>query len=82
MNNQMPYGFIPPMPPQNPNNQQCRCTMELKKINDRIDNIDRQIRRLERRISTLENNNYPYPSPRPIPISNVGNNELSNNYMI
>ncbi len=81
MNNQMPYGFIPQMPPQNPNNQQCKCTMELRRVNDRIDNLERQLRRLERRVNTLENNNYPYP--RPMPISNVPNNDqLSNNYMI
>ena len=55
--------------------------MELRRVNDRIDNLERQLRRLERRVNTLENNNYPYP--RPMPIYNVPNNDqLSNNYMI
>ncbi len=61
MNNQIPYDFMPPF------NQGCNCNRDLKAINEKIDNLERKIKFIERRLSMLEsmntfpnyqNNNY------------------------
>ncbi|MBO5376507.1 MAG: hypothetical protein J6A52_06600 [Bacilli bacterium] len=78
MNNQMPYGFIPPQFGGG-QNQSCQCNNQIKSVNERIQNIERQIRRLERRVSNLENNSG---FIRPLPISNSANEDYPDNYMI
>ncbi len=69
MNNQLPYGF---MPPYNQNNQ-----YELRMLNERVDTLERKVKRLEKKVSILENNSYQVPVP-------YGNKEQDypNNYMI
>ena len=49
MNNQMPFGFMPPF-----NFEQ----NEIKKINNRIDYLEKKINKLEKKIEMLEGNNY------------------------
>jgi len=78
MNNQMPYNFMPPFGGGNPGNQPCHCRNEIRAINDRIDNLERQIRRLERRISNMDNNFF----SRTMPNNPQNNEEYPNNYMI
>ena len=50
MNNQMPFGFFPPF-----NYEQ----NEIKQINDRINNLERKVLKLEKKIEILENNKTP-----------------------
>lgn len=58
MNNQMPYNFMPPFNTY-PNN-------ELQMIMDRIDNIEKNIKRIEKKLVYLENNyQMPYPNFNP-----------------
>lgn len=79
MNNQMPYGFMPPQFGGN-QNQNCQCNNQLRSVNERIQNLERQIRRLERRVSNLENNSG---FIRPLPISSTANDDqFQDNYMI
>ena len=53
MNNQIPYGFMPPFNFDK---------NETKQINDKIDYLEKRIKKLEKKIELLENNNYkPYP---------------------
>ncbi len=64
MNNQIPYGFIPPF-----NNQTNR------NIEERLDKIEKQIKKVDKRLTMLENNiNYP------MPYSNQ--RDFPNNYII
>ncbi len=54
MNNQLPYGYMPPFFPNN----------DMQIIMDRIDNLERNIKKLEKKVSILENNiQMPYPNP-------------------
>ena len=76
MNNQVPYNFIPPF--GNQGNQQCHCRNEIRIINDRIDNLEKQIRRLDRRISNIDNNFF----SRTTSNNTKNNDEYPNNYMI
>ncbi len=54
MNNQIPYGFMPPF-----NFEQS----EIRQLSDRINNLDKKIGRLEKRIEIIENNNSFRPFP-------------------
>lgn len=56
MNNQFPYGFMPPFFGQN---------NELMVLNERIDNLEKSIKKLEKKISILENSNIYPPSINP-----------------
>lgn len=73
MNNQFPYGYMPPFN----NNSYDR---EIKMLCDRIELLEKQVKRLDKRLTALENNNNYYP--RPMPYSNSENNYPNNNYMI
>ncbi len=64
MNNQMPYGFMPNFGPMMNDNR------EIKMLNDRIDKMEGQIKRLEKKVAMLE-------QPLPMPY-----NGLQNNYSI
>ena len=75
MNNQFPYGYMPPF-----NNTNINYDREIKMLNDRIDLLEKQIKRLDKRLNSIENNNNYYP--RPMPYSNNENNYPNNNYMI
>lgn len=83
MNNQMPY-FMPPFDNGgnnyccncNNNNNTCHCKKEIQMINERLTNLERAVKVLERKISP--NNNI-----KPMPISNLSNDTNYNgNYMI
>lgn len=84
MNNQMPYNF---MSGQFGNNS-CHCTNEIRILNERIDSLEKQIRRLERKINNLENSSMfvkPVPLSNSFGANNQGNNienQFPNNYMI
>ena len=52
MNNQMPF-FIPNMSPYNKDNS----NLDLEKIINKINRLEKQIRILENRVTRLENNN-------------------------
>jgi hypothetical protein len=52
MNNQFPYGFMPPF--FNDNN-----------INERLDNLEKTVKKLEKKVSILENSNIYPPSIYP-----------------
>lgn len=52
MNNQMPYGFMPPF-----NYEQG----EIKQINDRLNTLEKKVNKLEKKIEILENNNINKP---------------------
>ncbi|MBR4672639.1 MAG: hypothetical protein IKO78_05535 [Bacilli bacterium] len=68
MNNQMPYGFMPNfMPGMNDDR-------ELRMMNERIDRIEKQVKKLEKKISMLEGN---FPQPY-----NPNFSGMSNNYSI
>ena len=54
MNNQIPYGYMPPFFPNN----------DIGMIMDRLDNLERSIKKLEKKVTNLENN-YPMPYPNP-----------------
>ena len=56
MNNQIPYGFMPPF--FNPNN-------DLKMVNERLDNLEKTVKKLEKKITILENSNIYPPSINP-----------------
>ena len=71
MNDQNQYGFMPPM------NQGCACNKNNKIINERIDNLEKKVRLLERKVSMLETNNI-YPNYPAMPY----NQDFSNNYRI
>ena len=74
MNNQMPY-FMPPFD-NGGNNYGCNCNKEIQMINERLTNLERAVKVLERKISP--NNNI-----KPMPISNLSNDTNYNgNYMI
>lgn len=67
MNNQMPYGFMPQFN-----------TGNHSEINERLDALEKKVRRLERRVSELER-----LSMTPTPYNtNLNNQEFPNNYMI
>lgn len=74
--------------PQQPqfNNQGCQCRDAIRRINERVDNLERQLRRLERRVSNLENsNNSIFSRPMPAATNTSSDDESysnSNNYMI
>ena len=83
MNNQMPY-FMPPFDNGgnnygcncNNNDNTCHCKKEIQMINERLTNLERAVKVLERKISP--NNNI-----KPMPISNLSNDTNYNgNYMI
>lgn len=83
MNNQMPY-FMPPFDNGgnnygcncNNNNNTCHCKKEIQMINERLTNLERAVKVLERK--TSPNNNI-----KPMPISNLSNDTNYNgNYMI
>ncbi len=63
MNNQMPYEFMPPF------NQGCNCNKDLKSINEKVDNLEKRIKILERKVSMLESFNS-YPNYPPMPFNN------------
>lgn len=73
--------------PQQPQfgNQGCQCRDAIRRINERVDNLERQLRRLERRVNNLENSNNNIFA-RPMPASNTSSDDESysnsNNYMI
>ena len=73
MNNQMPYGYMPPF------NNNYNYDRELKMMNDKIELLEKQIKKLDKRVTNLENNNNYYP--RPMPYAN-NENYPNNNYMI
>ena len=54
MNNQMPFGFMPPF-----NFEQ----NEIRQLNDRINNLEKKVGKLEKKIEILENNNSFRPFP-------------------
>lgn len=66
MNNQMPYGFMPQFNAGNHN-----------EINERLDSLEKKVRRLERRVTELER-----LSITPTPYANLNSQEFQNNYMI
>ncbi len=66
MNNQIPYGFMPPFFDQN---------NDLRMINERLDNLEKMVRKLDKKVSILENSNIYPPSIRP-------NRDYPNNYMM
>lgn len=73
MNNQIPYGFMPPF---NPNQG------ELRALNERVDTLEKKVRRLEKKVSVLENNaSYQIPTPY-ANNSNYTQQDYPNNYMI
>ena len=74
MNNQMPFGFMPPF---NQNN-------DIRVLNQRVENLERSIRRLERRVSNLESFHSAPPRPRQFDnnSTNFNTEEFPNNYMI
>lgn len=72
MNNQIPYGFIPPFNNMNQNK-------EIKILNERVETLEKKVRRLEKKVSMLENNSYQIPTPYN---NNLNNQEYPNNYMI
>ena len=54
MNNQMPYGFLPPFNFEG---------NEINQINKRLDYLENVIKRLEKKVEILEKNNYkPFPN--------------------
>ena len=59
MNNQIPYGFMPPFN-SFPNE-------ELRILNERIDNLEKVVRKLEKKVARLES----FPTPG-----------MPNNYMM
>lgn len=70
MNNQMPYGFM-----QQP---QCNCNMgSHSEINERLDSLEKKVKRLEKRVMDLERLNM-----TPTPYTNFNNQDFPNNYMI
>ena len=70
MNNQIPYNFMPPF------NQECNCNKDIKPLIERIDNIERKIKIMDRKISMLEQQNN---------FNNIGsipyNQNFPNNYI-
>ena len=60
MNKEMPYGFMPPF-----NFEQ----NIIKQIIERIDYLEKKIKRLERKTETLEGNNF-------ISYTNIPNNRI------
>lgn len=82
MNNQMPYGFMPPSQNQ-PSHQGCQCIVEMRNMNERVDTLERQVRRLERRLNNLENSNNMFSRPEPVAnLQSTTDNQFSNNYII
>ena len=69
MNNQMPYGYMPQMNWMN----------ELRMINERIDNLEKRVKKIEKKISMMETNNMPNNYPTQMPYNTQ---EYPNNYMI
>lgn len=55
MNNQMPYGFMPPF--EQP---------EINKLNDKLDKLEKRVTKIEKKVQMLENNNV-YPMPFNMP---------------
>ncbi len=59
MNNQMDPNYLNPNPfgfpgmPQRPN---CNCSQELKRLENRIFNLEREMNRIRSRVNRLENN--------------------------
>lgn len=51
MNNQMPYGFMPPF------NQN-----EIQQLSDKINYLEKKVNKLEKKIEIIENNNSYKPS--------------------
>ena len=51
MNNQIPFGFMPPFNFEH---------NEIKQLNDRISNIEKKISKLEKKVEVLESKNV-YP---------------------
>jgi len=70
MNNQMPMGFMP-----NFNNQQSQ--NEFLRLEEKVDNLQKRICKLEKKVESIENN-----SLRPMPYNNYNMPNFPTNYIM